>query len=203
MPLPSLPIDILLVILRDLEIVDVLRAGMVSPLAVVVLCQRSLATDLLLGTPQICKDLYQTIQDRHVWVDQLENSCQKDPALRSAIPPLTSLSTQELKTFVTRRAKLRLRWGKDDGENGLVTKGLVGIFGIRMLWLLPGGRSVLVIDNRRGLTLRRVELDDGRASLPIVANIEYDQEAIAGPEWFTLLTVMSPCPILIYSQRDT
>ena len=35
MSLPSLPLDILLVVLRELDIVDVVRTGMVSPLLVI------------------------------------------------------------------------------------------------------------------------------------------------------------------------
>lgn len=36
MTLPSLPLDVLLAVLRDLDIVDVVRTGMVSPSTVVV-----------------------------------------------------------------------------------------------------------------------------------------------------------------------
>jgi hypothetical protein len=67
---------------------------------------------------------------------------------------------------------------------------------------LPGGKSVLVIDNRGGVTLRRIELEDDRVSLPIVANIEYDQRIISGPWWSKLLTVMLPCPILVHRQGN-
>ena len=41
MPLPSLPHDVLLAIFRDLDIVDVVRAGMVSPQTVAALHQSS------------------------------------------------------------------------------------------------------------------------------------------------------------------
>ena len=158
-------------------------------------------TNLCLGTPQTCKDLYRTIQDRHVWVDQLEKLCQKDPALRSAVPPPTSLSAQALKTFVSRRVKLGLRWGTNGGESGFAVKGLAEVpGGICRLWLLPGGKSALVIDDREDVTLRRVELDDGRASLPIVANIKYGQGTTS--QWTKLLTAMSPCPIFVHDQGE-
>ena len=136
-------------------------------------------------------------------MDQLEKWCKKDPALRSAVPPLTSLSTQELKTFMTGRAKLRLRWGKDEGENRFAAKGLVEVSGIRRLWLLPGGKSALIIDHHGGVTLHRVELDDSRASLPIVANIRYGQGVdTSGFEWNKLLAAMSPCPIFVHNQGE-
>jgi len=149
---------------------------------------------------QTCKDLREATQDRHVWVDQLEKLIQKDPALGSATPPLTSLSAQELKTFVTGRVKLRLRWDKDDGD--FVTNGLVGISGVCELRLLPGGKSMVVVGNRGGVTLRRIELEDGQVSLPVVANVNYEQKIIIGVGWSKLLTAMSPCPILVHKQGN-
>ena len=135
-------------------------------------------------------------------MDQLEKLYQKNPALKSATPPLTSLSAQELKTFVTGRVKLRLRWDKGDNENGLITKGLTGIPGMRGFNLLPGGKSLLVVGDRGDVTLWRIELEGGHVSLPVVANIKYDQRIIVGPGWSKLLVAMSPCPILIHKQGN-
>ncbi|KAF9653264.1 hypothetical protein BDM02DRAFT_3265514 [Thelephora ganbajun] len=178
MPLPSLPLDVLLVVFRDLDVVDVVRIGMT------------------------CKDLYQVVQDRHVWIDQLEKLCQKNPALGFATPPLTSLPAQELKTFVTGRVKLCLRWDKGADEDGFVTKGLIELPGVCHLKLLPGGKSLLVIDNRGGVTLRNIRLGDGQVSLPIVASINPDQMVTARPGRSKLLTATSPCPILVHCQGN-
>ena len=149
---------------------------------------------------QTCRDLYGTTQDRHVWVDQLEKLCRKDPPLRPATPPLTSLSAQELKTFVTGRVKLRLRWDKRDHQikKDFATKSLVGVSGVPQLRLLPGGKSVLVIDNHGNVALHRIEFKDDQVSLPFVANLKCDQEAIVAAGQSELLTAMSPCPFLVH-----
>ena len=103
----------------------------------------------------------------HVWIDQLEKLRKKDPALRSATPPLSCLSAQELKTFVAGRVKLRLRWDKD--HSNFFAKGLFGIHGVCEFRLLPGGKSVIVISGCGGVMLRRIELEDSQASPPVVA----------------------------------
>ena len=60
---------------------------------------------------------------------------------------------------------------------------------------------MIIVDDRGGVTLRRVELDGGRASLPTVADVKYGQvEVLPGFEWFKLLTAMSPCPIIVHNQ---
>ena len=59
---------------------------------------------------------------------------------------------------------------------------------------------MIVIGNRGGVTLRRIELEDGQVSLPVVANVNYDQRVTVGLGWSKLLTAMSPCPILIHKQ---
>ena len=195
----SLPFDVLLVVLRDLDVVDIVRIEMVSLLTDNLSAQMPTHNPHR-GTLQTCRDLYAVIQDRHVWVDQLEKLRRKDPALRSATPPLTSLSAQELKSFVTGRVKLRLRWDKGDDENGFAAKHLIGIPGVRQLRLLPGGKSVLVIDNYGGVALHRIEFKDDKVFLPLVANVnlECDQEAIVMAMRSELLTAMSPYPIFIH-----
>ena len=198
MSLLSLPFDALLDVLRDLDIIDVIRTGMVSPQTVAFFASGTY--DPRLETSQTCKDLYKVIQARYVWVVQLEKLCRKNPALRFATPPLTSLSARKLKTLATGWVKLRLRWDKDGSENDFVAKGLTAIHRADRLWLLPGGKSVLTIDNRGGVTLRRIELEDNQISLPIVTNVKHDQwtDGVAGRG--VLLTTMSPCPILVHRQ---
>ena len=61
---------------------------------------------------------------------------------------------------------------------------------------------MIVIGDRGGVTLRRIELVDSQVSLPVVANINYDQRVIVGIGWSKLLVAMSPCPILIHKQRN-
>lgn len=195
MSLSSLPLDILLVVFRDLDVIDVVRVGMVSPL-------RSVPVPTPKLFFQTCKDLYQATQDRHVWVDQLDRLRREDPVLKPATPPLTSLSAQELKSFVTGWIKLRLRWGHDQTNLGFATKGVVGIPRVCRLMLLPGGKSLLVIDGRGGLAIRRVELELGRVFLPVVANFESDKWLTPEPGQNKLLIATSPCPILVRAQRN-
>ena len=124
----------------------------------------------------------------------------KRPSAQICHPPLTSLSTQELKTFVTGRAKLRLRWDKRDYQikKDFAAKSLIRIPGVRRLRLLPGGKSVLVIDNHGNVALHRIEFKDDQVSLPFVANLKCDQEAIVAAGQSELLTAMSPCPFLVH-----
>ena len=93
--------------------------------------------------------------------------------LKLATPPLTSLSAHELKTLVTGRIKLRLRLKNGYHDRGFIIKGNVGI------------------------TLRRIELRDRLVPLPIVANIESNQQVAFGLGRSKLLTTMEPCPILV------
>ena len=105
-------------------------------------------------------------------------------------------------TFVTRWIKLRLRWDTDNEDLSFNAKGLAGIPEVCRLTLLPGGRSLLVINKRGDVTLRRIELWNGQVSLPVVASIESERNAAFGLGHNQLLTTMSPCPILIHGQNN-
>lgn len=122
--------------------------------------------------------------------------------VKPATPPLISLSVEELKTFVIGRTKFRFRWDKDPINRGFAAKGVAGIPGVHCLTLLPGGKSLLTINKSEGLTLRRIELDGGRASLPVVKCIEYDQCSEFGPVQDNLLTTTLPHPILVRSRGN-
>ena len=150
---------------------------------------------------QTCRELRQAIRDRHVWIDELEKLRQEYyPVLRPATPPLTFLSAQELQTLVIARMKLRLCW--KNGDDGFTAEGHAGIPGVRRIILLPGGRSLLSIDNHGGVALRRIELGDSQGSLtlPIIASCQTDQNVTFGAGRNHLLSTMSPCPIPLHSQ---
>ena len=136
MPLVSLPLDILLAILRDLDIVDVVHTGMVSPLKVAVLARTDTERHRLAKTSV---GPYKTVTSG--WINS--KSCVENTRC-SDLP--------------------RLRWNKGDNENGSVAKGLLGISGVRKLLLLPGGKTVLVISDYGSVSLCQIELKDGRAS---------------------------------------
>ena len=195
MSLSPLLLDVLLVVFRDLDVIDIICVGMVSP-PLATLSFRPQASW------QTCKHLYRATQDRHVWVDQLCKLHQAYPELRSAKPPLTFLSAQELKSFVVGWIKLRFRRDNGQSDLGFSAKGLVGIPRVYRVMLLPGGKSLLAIDNRGGLALRRIELEDGQVSLPVVANIKSEEWLDFEPGQNKLLITMSPYPILVRVQRN-
>ena len=106
------------------------------------------------------------MQDRRFWADQLDKLRQQDPALGPATSPLASLSAQEIRTFVVDWIKLHHRWDNCSGAgDGFAGKELVGIPGVCNLMLLPGGKSLLAIDRRGGITLYRINMADRRVSL--------------------------------------
>ena len=76
---------------------------------------------------------------------------------------LTSLSAQELKTFVTCRVKLQLRLDKGQDNVGFAAKsfGAVSVSGQCRLILFPGGKFLLAIGYFGQLALHRIELDNG------------------------------------------
>ena len=118
-----------------------------------------------------------------------------------ATPPLSSLSVKELKTLVVGWAKLRRRFNDSNKNLDFAAKGVTEIPGLNSLILLPGGRSLLAINSHEGYTtLCRVELEDGQASLPVVANIKFSERM---DSWRRrLLTTTSPCPLLVDFQSD-
>ena len=147
---------------------------------------------------QTCRGLSEIAQDRQVWADQLEKLRQEDPMLKPATPPLASMSAQELKTFVTGRAKLRLRLKNGANDLGFAARGVTAIPGICIPMLLPGGKLLLAMDYSEGTTLRRIELEDGQASLPIVSNVKLGQRMSLGAESCQLFITMSPHPIFVH-----
>lgn len=99
MTLSLFPLDILLVVFQELNVVDGVRIGMVSPLIGHLFHpQKSL---------QICKGLiHQATRDHHILVDKFDKLHQEYPVLKPATLPLTSLCVQELKSFAVHRTKL-------------------------------------------------------------------------------------------------
>jgi hypothetical protein len=90
--------------------------------------------------------------------------------------------------------------GKIFNEAGFTADSVIGMPGVCEFRLLPGGKSMIIIDNRCDMALHWIELEDSQVSLPTVVSVKYDQRAIVGPDWSKLLTAMSPCPILIHRQ---
>ena len=121
---------------------------------------------------QLCKGLCRVAQCCQVWVDQLKKLHQEDPILKPAIPPLASLSTEDIKTFVTGRMELRRCFNDGNQNLGFAAESATKISGICDLMFLPGGRPLLAISDDEGdMTLHQIGLKDGQASLPVAASI--------------------------------
>ena len=48
------------------------------------------------------------------------------------------------------------------------------------------------------MTLHKIRLEDGQASLPVAARIKLGERVPDGVSWRILLTATSPCPVLIH-----
>jgi hypothetical protein len=196
----SLPLDILLGVFQELDAVDLIHLGMVSSS---LLSPAPGDHEFPFETEQVCKDLHHIAQDREVWADQLEKLRQEHPSLKPATPPLSSLSVQELQTFVMGQAKLRRRFNEGYKNLGFTAEGVTEIPGRCTIMLLPGGRSLLAVNSKGGnMTLHRIRLEDGQASLPVAARINVGERVSDGILWKRLLTATSPCPVLIRLGTD-
>jgi hypothetical protein len=207
MSLPSLPIDVLLVVFQNLDTTDVVRIGTVSPLIVAVGLDFSAHPQSL---ALITLDLQRTPCGR-------TSPSRLGRPTRKVVPERSGAQARDASAHFPLHARAegsRHRFcqdahplGKVSGprcskrfdENGLAAKGVIGMPGVREFRLLPGGKSLIVIDNRGGMTLRRITLEGGQASLPVVASVERDKRRTMG-SWNRLLTAMSPCPILVHER---
>ena len=194
MSLSFLPLDVLLVIFRELGVVDVVRIGMVSPLAG--LSSQNTFTDVQRPLPS------------HTGSSRLGRPTREVTSGRTGAQTchapnhfLLHARTQKLVTHWM-RLRFRWRWDRYQSSLGFAAKSLVGIPGVFHLVLLPGGKLMLVIDNRGCLTLRWIELDDGRVPLPVVAKIKFDERLGLDPGGSKLLTTTSPSPIFIWVQGN-
>lgn len=112
---------------------------------------------------QSCKGLCRVAQCCQVWVDQLKKLHQEDPILKPATPPLASHSTEDIKTFITGRMELHRHFNDGNKNLSFAVESTTEIAGICDLTFLPGGRSLLAINDDEGdvVTLHRIELEDG------------------------------------------
>lgn len=136
-------------------------------------------------------------------MDQLERLFQEDPILKPATPPLTSLSTQELKTFATSRAKFRLCFNNGINDFVFAAERPIRVPMVQNLLLLPGGKSVLAMGCAGTVTLCRIGLEGGQASLSVMAKIGFGRKrpsGALGPS--KLITTTSPCPIFVYDHDN-
>lgn len=103
------------------------------------------------------------------------------------------------------RVRLHRRFNAGNKNLGFAAQGATEILGIHNLMLLPGGKSLLAINNSASegnTTLRRIRLEGGRASLPVAASIKLGERMTFGFLWRKLLITTSPCPVLVHFQSD-
>ena len=108
--LTTIPLEILLLILRKLDTIDVIRLGMVSRVS---LEQPLSASEL--KADRTCRDLCESRQTRHVWLDHTQNHRRRTAALRLSVPSPMTLMTEAFKRFSVIQAKLRIRWNGRSG----------------------------------------------------------------------------------------
>lgn len=151
---------------------------------------------------QSCQDLQKSIQHRHVWVDQVKNCLRNKPVLKLAIPDLTTLSEEDLKTFAIRQAKLRRRWDGPDDNSGFVRGGQITLPALCLTfdatrWLLPGGNQLLV-RSRDALLLYQVHLSGERTVLSLLNTVSLEKVGIGRALGLNmLLLTTSPHPICV------
>ena len=115
---------------------------------------------------------------------------------------LSSLSARELKAFVTCRVKLQLRLDKGQDNIGFAAKGfgIVPVPGPCRLILLPGGKFLLAIGYFGQLALHRIELDNGRVSLPVMTSTQLGRCIV----WKVQLPITtSSSPMLVLNPGKT
>ena len=92
------------------------------------------------------------------------------------MPILTSLTTEELRAFAVRQAKLRLRWDRKPGLEKVFA--LAGLTEERSyhtsLWLLSGGEDVLLMSDDGEIKLCRIMLSNTGASLKRLSRTNLD-----------------------------
>ncbi|KAF9648284.1 hypothetical protein BDM02DRAFT_3115600 [Thelephora ganbajun] len=183
--LTTIPFEILLLILRELDTIDVIHLGMT------------------------CRDLYESTQTHHVWLDQTQNHRRRTVALKLSIPSPTKLTTETLKRFAILQAKLHIRWNRlpdqHDWEKSQFTAcGAILLPGRLDLIFLPGGEFVISIDDgESSISLHRIKLLGGHLSLVRLADLsrgEHDQGEVG---WKKMLPAMSPHPVFSYGRANS
>ena len=162
----------------------------------------------VLTLDQTCRDLRESMQTRHVWLDQTQNHRRRTAALKLSVPSPMALTTEALKRFSVTQAKLRIRWSgapyRSGGENPkLATCGATVVPGQPDLVFLPGGQLVIFIDSGdSSISLRRIGLSGGHLSLVRLADLSGGERDRGGVGWKGMLPAMSPHPVFSYARAN-
>jgi len=201
--LTTIPLEILFLILQKLDTIDVIRLGLVSPTS-----RRHSLPRSALNLDQACRDLRESTQSHHVWLDQTQNHRRRTAALKLSIPSPTTLTTEALKRFAILQAKLRTRWSRLPDRHGgekpkFAACGTILLPGWLDLIFLPGGEFVISIDDGdNSISVHRIELSGGQLSLTSLSNLsggEHDQGEVG---WRKMLPAMSPHPLFSYARAN-
>lgn len=200
--LTTIPLEILLLILRKLGTTDVVRLGMVS-----CALRRHQPPRSALISDQTCRNLHESTQTRHVWLDQTQNHRRRTVALKLSIPSPTTLPTEALERFAILQAKLRIRWNKSPQDNWeklqFVTYGTTLLPGLLDLTLLPGGEFVISIDESdRSVSLHRIKLSGGHLSLIRLTDLSRGGSDKGEVTWNRMLPAMIPNPVFSYARAN-
>ena len=201
--LATIPLEVLLLVLRELNTIDVIRLGMVSCVLDPIRFSAS-----VLKLDQTCKDFYESTQTHHVWLDQTQNHRRRAAALKLSVPSPTSLTTEALKRFAVLQAKLRMRCGRSSDQDDVekprfAACGTILLPGSLDIIFLPGGEFLISINESDGvISLQRIKLSGGHLSLIRVNYIsggELDQGEVTRSE---ILPAMVPHPVFSYARAN-
>ena len=138
--LDTLPFDVVLRICHYLSARDIVRTCQVCPFLVPA---SGTDTDDLVQT---CKPLRTNLEEHHVWLELAKERCSKSASVARHNLPLTARSTDELRAFVTRQAKIDRYWVKEITlTNPLVRFKFQTLTPSVFCDLLPGGEYLVLV----------------------------------------------------------
>ncbi|KAF9781251.1 hypothetical protein BJ322DRAFT_1080000 [Thelephora terrestris] len=181
----TLPLEVLLLIFRQLDTIDVVCLGMT------------------------CRDLHEYTQTHPVWLDQTQNHRRRKMALKRSISSPTTLTTEALKRFATLQEKLRIRWTRQpipDNRRKMqfAARGTILLPGRLDLTFLPGGELVISIDESDGsILLHRIVLSGGHLSLVRLADLSRGQYHDGEDTRKKMLSTMTPHPVFCYARENS
>jgi hypothetical protein len=123
-------------------------------------------------------------------LDQFQNYQRNVPALALLTPSIELLSTEDLKSYAIRQAKLRLRrWDRTPERMESLTP--IGTFDdLSRILLLPGGDMLCLLFHTGDISLNRVNVSSGSPALVCMGQyLSGDSEA---RHWGWLITSTTP-----------
>jgi len=117
------------------------------------------------------------------------------------IPPLSSVSTEELRYHAIHQEKLRIRWNRVQCQPERFAYG-PGWFEDRgSMWLLAGGKTVLFVSERGTISLHRIRAC--RECLDVTPFASFTLEGGNRWVWTALVSENVTCPLLACHKEES